>query len=217
MGKGKLKKFAELETMQNVIQKPEPELLSGTWNQVVFHNDNPITLELACGKGDYTLALAQKYPNRNFIGLDIKGNRIHVGARRALQKELVNVHFLRDYIDHIDSHFAVGEVDEIWITFPDPFLKTSRAKKRLTSPNFISRYKNILKKGGSIHLKTDSPELFSYTLEVIEELKLPIVRCFENVYDGSVQDPLLTDIQTYYEKMHLAENRIIRYIQFQIE
>lgn len=216
MGKGKLAKFAELEEMDNVFQKPNPEESKGKWNDK-FGNTKPIVLELACGKGDYTLALAARFPEKNFIGIDIKGARIHVGARTATEHALDNVRFLRIYIDNIDEYFAPGEVDEIWITFPDPYLKKGKASKRLTSPKFLDLYRKVLKKSGYVQLKTDSPELFEFTKEVIAEQELPVAQLHENVYTEPNVDPLLTEIQTYYEKKHLKDERIIRYVKFQLE
>ncbi len=215
MGKGKLKKFEELESMNNVIQKPGNQMYSGSWHEE-FGNGAPIVLELACGKGHYTVELAKRFPHHNFIGVDIKGNRIHVGARQALQENLNNVRFLRMFIDHLDEQFAQGEVEAIWITFPDPFLRKSKANKRLTSPKFLSIYQKVLKPKGRIKLKTDSPELFAYTLEVIENHQLKVHQRLDDVYSEEHNENLLTDIQTYYEKMHLDNDRIIRYLEFSI-
>jgi len=216
MGKGKLEKFADLETFDNVYQKPEPGTLNGKWASQHFKNNNPIVLELACGKGDYTVALANKYPNKNFIGVDIKGNRIWNGARKALDQGIDNAAFLRIYIDHIQDHFAPDEVSEIWITFPDPFLRKSKSNKRLTSPRFLKLYREILQKSGSVHLKTDSPQLFEFTNEVIEEENLEVIRKIDDVYQEALEDELLAGIQTYYEKMHLADGRTIQYVNFKI-
>jgi len=213
MGMGKLKKFAELEDMKNVFQKPESKMVKGKWSSI-FENNNPIVLELACGKGDYTLALARRFPEVNFIGIDIKGQRIHVGARTALAEELDNVRFMRIFIDHIDLFFANSEVDEIWITFPDPYLKERKANKRLTSPQFIDLYRKVLKPNGFVQLKTDSPELFAFTKEVIDSQQLPVSVIHENVYEDNDVNPLLNEIQTHYEKMHLKDGRTIRYVKF---
>lgn len=215
-GKGKLAKFAELETFHHVYQKPDGELFKGKWS-TIFWNNNPIVLELACGKGHYTNELAKRFPNKNFIGVDIKGNRIHVGAREALEQDLTNVRFLRIFIDHIDDYFKKGEVDEIWITFPDPFLRESKANKRLTSPKFLDLYRKILKENGVVQLKTDSPELFAYTQEIIEEQHLEIEELIQDVYQDKHNNNLLTDIQTYYEKMHLEDGRTIRFVSFKLE
>ena len=215
MGKGKLKKFAELETFENVYQKPPAEDFKGKWADSVFKNDNEIVLELACGKGDYTLALAEHFPEKNFIGVDIKGNRLHVGARKALKRELHNVRFLRIFIDHINQYFD-REVSEIWITFPDPYLKDRNSSKRLTSPKFLNLYEQILKPEAPIHLKTDSPELFSYTKEVVKEMNCITQEVIEDVYEENSAHHLLTEIQTYYEKKHLKDGRTIRYIRFKL-
>ena len=214
MGKGKLKKFAELEEFSNVYQKPNGELFKGKWAKDIFKNDNDIVLELACGKGDYTLALAKQFPNKNFIGIDIKGSRLHVGARRALKQELDNVRFLRIFIDHLDEYFAKNEISDIWITFPDPYLKERKASKRLTSPKFLALYKPIVNPPGAVRLKTDSKPLFDYTLEVIEEQQLPTHQCIHNVYTEQHGNDLLTDIQTYYEKKHILDGRTIQYVEF---
>ncbi|MBX2845798.1 MAG: tRNA (guanosine(46)-N7)-methyltransferase TrmB [Saprospiraceae bacterium] len=214
MGKGKLKKFAELETFRNVYQKPAPGLLAGKWASAHFQNDQPLVLELACGKGDYTLALAKRYPQKNFIGVDIKGNRIWNGARTALESSIENAAFLRIFIDHIDEHFALGEVNDIWITFPDPYLRKSKKNKRLTSPKFLDLYRKILAPNGSIHLKTDSPQLFEYTQEIIAEQGLEVLSKIDDVYKDPHDNELLTSIQTYYEKMHLEDGRTIRYIHY---
>lgn len=216
MGKGKLVKFAELESFENVYQKPEKELFKGKWHKNIFQNDNPIVLELACGKGHYTLELARRFPDKNFIGIDIKGNRIHVGARKAIAEKLDNVRFLRIYIDHIEDYFAKSEVSDIWIPFPDPYLRESKASKRLTSSVFLSRYKNVLTPAGTIQLKTDSPELFTFTQEVITENNLEVLQKIDNVYQNEHSNHLLTEIQTYYETLHLKNGKTIRFIQFRV-
>jgi len=213
MGLGKLKKFAELGQMANVYQKPDPQKFSGKWH-TIFGNDNPIILELACGKGDYTLALAERFPAQNFLGIDIKGHRIHVGARQATERMLHNVRFLRIYIDHVEEYFAAGEIQDIWITFPDPYLKKRQCNKRLTSPRFLERYRKILSQDGTIQLKTDSPELFTFTKDVIQEQNLEVISIHENVYKEDDVDHLLTDIQTHYENMHLKDERTIRAVKF---
>lgn len=215
MGMGKLRKFAELEDMDNVFQKPASDETKGKW-QSIFGNKNPIVLELACGKGDYTLALARRFPGQNFIGIDIKGHRIHVGARTALAEGLDNVRFMRIFIDHIDLFFEQDEVSEIWITFPDPYLKKSREKKRLTSPQFLELYRKIVQPNGFVQLKTDSPVLFEYTKSIIESQKLNVSILHENVYTEDNVNPLLTEIQTHYEKMHIKDERVIRYVKFNL-
>lgn len=212
MGHKKLIRFRAIDTFSNVLQKPEPDTLKGKWHQF-FKNDNPITLELACGKGEYSVNLGREHKDQNFIGIDIKGNRIYNGAKIALNEGLANVAFLRIHIGHIDQYFAPGEVDKIWIIFPDPFLKDGRAKNRLTYTRFLHHYQNILKKGGTVNLKTDSKELHDFTLEMIAENNCTIQEHIEDIYGkGKATGPLA--IQTFYEKMHLAEGRTIYYISF---
>ena len=178
MGKNKLKHFNEMLSFPNVLQYDKSK--RGGWHQV-FGNSNPITLELACGKGEYTVGLAQLHPEKNYIGVDIKGARIYTGARRSLESGLNNVRFLRTQIDHLTGYFAQNEVDEIWITFPDPHLRLSLARQRLTSPKFIDIYRKILKPGGIVNLKTDDATLYNYTLDVIHEDKLTLLYSDEDV------------------------------------
>jgi len=211
LGKNKLKHLAELQTFSNVYQLQRD--LKGKWNEIAFQNSNPITLELACGKGEYTLALARKFPERNFIGIDIKGSRIWRGAKTALEEKIANVAFLRTYIDHLEEYFSPGEVEEIWITFPDPYREKSKARKRLTSEKFLPRYKNILKQGGIIHLKTDDWQLYQFTLEKISEFKCNIIFSSEDLYSEKLPDEILSE-KTFYEQQHLAEGKTIRYIKF---
>ncbi len=187
---------------------------AGTWNSEIFKNDGPIILELACGKGEYSTGLASLYPERNYIGFDIKGNRLWVGAKRALDEKLQNVRYFRAYIDHLDQFFAEGEIDKIWIIFPDPQLKKDR--KKLTSPKFLDLYRPLLKKGATINLKTDSPELYEFTLEVIEDLDLTLHRNVSDVYKQCPEDPELS-IRTYYEGMHLKKARTIRFLSFSLD
>jgi len=218
MAKRKLERYHALHDLDNVIELEDysPETVSshrGRWCESVFGNDQPLILELACGKGDYTLALAQRYPTINFIGVDIKGDRIWRGAIEAKEKNLFNVRFLRIYIDHITNYFSTNEVDELWITFPDPYLNEKKENKRLTSPVFLDRYRKLLKKGGRVNLKTDSPELFYYTLDVIKEQKLDIVSFVEDVHGADHKVPNL-DILTYYERNHLEEHRNIFFVSF---
>lgn len=184
----------------------------GKWAEL-FGNDHPITLELACGKGDYSLGLGARHPDRNFLGLDIKGDRIWKGAMKALEAGLVNVRFLRTRIDHLPNYFAPGEIDEIWITFPDPYLRKSKKRKRLTHPVFLRRYARILRPGGLIHLKTDSNELYAFTLQVLGILGLPAKQQISDLYRlDNIPENL--DIQTYYEKKHLSGGRTIKYVAF---
>lgn len=211
MGHKKLIRFEEIKTFPNVLIFPEG--MKARW-QTHFNNNHPITLELACGKGEYTLALARLFPGRNFVGVDIKGNRIWKGAKTALAEKIPNVAFLRIQIDHIDNYFFPAAVSDIWITFPDPFLRKSKAKKRLTHPRFLRLYQTILQPGGHIHLKTDSPELYAFTKEVIRDNDCLLHKDVPDVY-AAEPDPLLT-IKTFYERMHLEEGRTIRYLEFSL-
>jgi tRNA (guanine-N7-)-methyltransferase len=210
MGQKKLIRFAEILGFPNVLQYPEN--MNGQW-ATHFKNDNPLTLELACGKGEYTIGLARMYPHRNFIGIDLKGNRIWVGAKKALTDELVNVAFLRTHIDKITEYFNKGEVEEIWITFPDPQLRHRDIKKRLTHPKFLRLYQQILGKGGKIHLKTDSPDLYHFTLEVIHMYGLSTLANMDNVYDVPDRMEEL-NIKTHYEGLDIAQSNRIHYLCF---
>ena len=210
MGHKKLIRFRAIDTYSNVLQYPEN--MKGNWN-TFFKNDNPVTLELACGKGEYSVNLGREHKDRNYIGVDIKGNRIYNGAKIALTEGLGNVGFLRIHIGQITDYFAAGEVDEIWIIFPDPFLK--KAKNRLTHERFLHAYQQILKPGASINLKTDSKELYDFTLETIEAQGCTILANIADIYgQGKATGPLA--IQTFYEKMHLADGRTIYYISFSL-
>jgi len=185
--------------------------LKGNWNRDVFQNDNPIILELACGQGDYTRQMAEQEPNKNFIGVDIKGNRIWTASRLA--EKLPNVAFLRTNIEVLDHFFDRGESNEFWITFPDPFLKASKSNRRLTASRFLNVYRKILLDDGIIHLKTDSTELYKFTKEVLEEEKISVDVDLKNVYEVVREDKRLY-LKTHYEKQHLMEGRIIKYLQF---
>lgn len=209
MGQKKLQRFEEITHLSNVLIYPED--ISGKW-ALHFGNDNPLTLELACGKGEYATGLAKLFPERNFIGVDIKGNRIWKGAKTALEEKLSNVAFLRIQIDQLDRYFARNEVQEIWITFPDPFLRASKAKKRLTHARFLHIYRRLLVPEGKIHLKTDSPELYAFTREMIEENHCRLLKDLPDVYAVPVDKTL--DIKTFYEKQHLEAGKTIRYLQF---
>jgi tRNA (guanine-N7-)-methyltransferase len=212
MAQKKLVRFAELETFPNVLQFPKD--IKGEWNNF-FKNNNPITLELACGKGEYAVGLGQLYQQRNFIGVDLKGNRIWVGAKRALQSNLNNVAFLRTQIDMIAEYFSPGEVNEIWITFPDPQLRMSKAKKRLTHPKFLRLYQQFLAPGGVVHLKTDSPDLYSFTKTVVEMYGCVICTDTDNVYaQESIADYL--KIKTHYESLDIAGSNRIHYLCFSL-
>ena len=221
MGKDKLRRFAENLTFKNFIQPEFDEIfhrdhpLKGNWRKDFFHNDNPIVLELGCGRGEYTVALAAKFPDRNFIGIDIKGARMWRGAKTATENEMPNVGFLRTRIEFINALFAEGEVDEIWITFPDPQLKTNRAKKRLTSPLFLERYARLLAADGKINLKTDSKHLHLYTRAVAEHNNLPIEVCDNDIYGHGIADEVLS-IKTAYETRFLGEGLPITYLRFSL-
>lgn len=223
--RNKLQKFAEMLSFPNVYENfnytnpllkgkdGEDVEMKGKWQALHFKNEKPITLELACGRGEYTLALARAYPERNFIGVDIKGARIWKGARTALAEGLDNAAFLRTRIELINKFVAENEVSEIWITFPDPFLKKGKSNRRLTAPNFLKLYHKILKKEGVIHLKTDSPELYEFTLEVLENKENgTLLYHNEDIYAGELPIPELV-YKTYYENMHLAANKTIKYVR----
>ncbi len=213
MAKKKLKRFAEMATFPNVIQMSTH--LRGRWHRDYFHNDNPITVELACGRGEYTVGLARLYPQRNFIGIDLKGARLWRGAKTAIEENLANAAFVRLPIEQLAQCFGPGEVTEIWITFPDPFLREGKAKKRLTSPRFVNIYGQIIIPGGTIHLKTDEPNLFAFTQEVITEMGLKLTEKIDDLYANPVGNEILA-IQTSYEKRHLADGRTIRYLSFSL-
>jgi tRNA (guanine-N7-)-methyltransferase len=212
LGQKKLIRFAELLTFSNVLQYPEG--MKGAWKQH-FGNTHPITLELACGKGEYALGLAQLYADRNFIGVDQKGNRLWVGAKKALAQGLSNVAFLRIQIDRLLEFFEKEEVKEIWITFPDPQLRLSKDKKRLTHPKFLRMYQQILKPGGSIHLKTDSPDLYAFTKKVISMYGLTLHEDMDNVYAQPALAPEL-QIKTHYEGLDIAGSNRIHYLCFSL-
>lgn len=213
MGKDKLRRFAEIETFSNVYQLDGGKILKGKWALNHFKNTQPVVLELACGKGEYTVNLAKLFPQKNFIGIDYKGNRIWRGAKTALEEGIDNVAFLRIQIENLLDYFAPGEVEEIWITFPDPQPQDSREKKRLTFPAFLNRYHQILKPGGKINLKTDNDMLYAYTLEKIRALNLIVHKNTSNLYASDWVDEVLS-IKTYYEKKYLIHNKNINYIQF---
>ena len=189
-----------------------PEAMQGKW-PTFFNNENPLVLELACGKGEYAVGLGKMFADKNFIGLDVKGNRMYIGARYALENGLANVAFLRTEIDKITDYFAEGEVAEIWITFPDPQLRLSKAKKRLTHPRFLRLYQKILQTGGKVHLKTDSPVLYQFTKTVIELYGLQIVKDYNDVYEHAAE-PELLHIKTHYEGLDISESGRIHYLQF---
>ena len=223
MGKGKLAKFADMESYENVFQYPfsvieqVPFEMKGHWREQFFHNDNPIVLELGCGKGEYAVGLAKQHPDMNFIGVDIKGARMWTGATQAIKEGIKNVAFLRTNIEIIDRFFDKDEVQEIWLTFSDPQMKNPR--KRLTSTFFIERYRRFLVDGGTIHLKTDSNFLFTYTKYMVENNQLPVEVQTEDLYnDAKVQEATeqVRRIQTYYEQMWLDRGLNIRYMRFRL-
>lgn len=212
MGQKKLVRFAELETFPNVLQFPDN--MAGHWKDF-FHNDHPLTLELACGKGEYAVGLGQLYPQQNFIGIDLKGNRIWVGAKKALQQGMQNVAFLRTQIDQVAAYFAPGEVEAIWVTFPDPQLRKSKAKKRLTHPKFLRLYQQFLAPGGRIHLKTDSPDLYAFTKLVIELYGCTLHTDLPDVFSEQKVSPEL-QIKTHYEGLDIAGSNRIHYLCFSL-
>lgn len=223
MGKNKLKKFREMETIECVYQYPFGLLretgfpMKGKWREEVFRNSGPIVLELGCGKGEYTVGLARRYPDKNFIGVDIKGARMHSGACDARDNGLKNVAFLRTSIELLDRFFSEGEVDEIWITFPDPQMK--KVRKRLTGTTFMALYRKVMKPSGRINLKTDSPFLYTYTSLMARLNSLPILADSPDLYDTAAPhaaslDPALREIRTYYERQWLARGLTIKYLSF---
>ena len=215
MGKDKLRRFAEIETFANVYQLEEGKPLKGKWASEHFKNSNPVVLELACGKGEYSVNLASLFPDKNFIGIDYKGNRIWRGAKTAIEDGMDNVAFLRIQIENLTEYFDENEVDEIWITFPDPQPQISREKKRLTFPAFLNKYKQILKPGGKVNLKTDNDQLYIYTCEKVAELGLMVHKNTDHLYSSEFADEVLS-IKTYYEKKYLLHDKNINYIQFSL-
>ncbi len=221
--KNKLKRFRENETFENVIQPTREEVfedafgLKGNWGAQFFKNDQPIVLELGCGKGEYSVNLAKAYPEKNFLGIDIKGARMWRGAKTALEDNLKNVGFLRTQIELIDHLFAENEVSEIWITFPDPQIKYKRTKHRLTNPEFLSKYKHILKPEGAVHLKTDSEFMHGYTLGLLQGKELDIEYAHHDVYGNPHAPKEVTSIQTFYEQQYLEEGKKITYLRFRFK
>lgn len=221
MGKDKLKRFAENKTFACFVEPEFEEMfgvdhpLKGNWHRDFFKNDNPIVLELGCGKGEYTVALAERNPDKNFIGVDIKGARMWRGAKTATENGMANVGFLRTRIEFITSLFAPGEVAEIWITFPDPQLKTRRAKKRLTSPIFLTHYANMLATDGWINLKTDSQHLYNYTQAVIERFGLKCEVANNDIYGSGYADEVLS-VKTAYETVYFQRGLPITYTRFSL-
>ncbi len=220
MGRKKLWRLAELEDFDNLIQlTDQPEQgdfqLRGAWAEEYFKNSNPITLELACGKGDYTIALAEKHPDRNFIGIDMKGPRLWSGCVAAQERGLTNVVFLRIEILNLAHYFANGEIDEIWITFPDPFLKNGSYNKRLTAARYLDAYKQVTREGAAIHLKTDSTPLFDFSLRSLRDNRCTVEEKIDDVHDNEERHEDLY-IKTNYEEKHLADNRVIKYLRFSL-
>ena len=219
--KNKLKRFQENETFSNVIQPTREEVvggfpLKGKWN-THFKNDNPIVLELGCGKGEYTVGLAKKFPNKNFIVIDMKGARFWKGAKEAVEGDLPNVCFIRTQIELVEGLFAENEVAEIWITFPDPQIKYKRTKHRMTNEVFLARYKKILNAEGTVHLKTDSEFMHGYTLGLLHGAGHEVLYANHDVYKNEGSPAEVTDIQTFYESQYLEVNKAITYIHFKIK
>jgi tRNA (guanine-N7-)-methyltransferase len=221
--KNKLKRFSENETFDNVFQPTREEVvgnefpLRGKWNNEFFKNDNPIVLELGCGKGEYSVGLAERFPEKNFIGIDIKGARFWRGAKTAVESGMNNVAFVRTQIELIQYIFAENEVSEIWITFPDPQIKYKRTKHRMTNAAFLENYKNILKPSGLMHLKTDSEFMHGYTLGLLHGLGHEVLYANHNIYKNEGAPAEVTGIQTFYESQYLEVNKPITYIQFRIK
>lgn len=223
MSKSKLEKFAEIDRLSNVLQYPFETLRQegmsfsyrGKWSDEIFGNDAPIVLELGCGRGEYTVELGRTYPDHNFIGMDIKGNRLWAGAKTADEEGLDNVRFLRAEIEFIDKFFAPGEVSEIWLTFPDPQMRKSR--RRLTSPRFLSMYKEILDTPAILHLKTDSQFLFTYTEAVAESNHLEILRRMTDIHEEADPDSPLRTIRTYYEDQWIGRGIPIKYLSLNLD
>lgn len=221
--KNKLKRFRENDTFSNVIQPTREEIVEnkfpfkGKWNTDFFKNDAPIVLELGCGKGEYSVALAKKFPEKNFIGIDIKGARFWRGAKTAIEDEMNNVGFIRTQIELIEGLFEENEVSEIWITFPDPQIKYKRTKHRLTNEAFLARYKKILNSEGTVHLKTDSEFMHGYTLGLLHGAGHEVLYANHDVYRNEGSPEEVTDIQTFYELQYLEVNKPITYIHFKIK
>ncbi len=212
MAQKKLKRFAAIKAFHHVFEYPEN--MAGQWH-AFFQNDQPIVLELACGKGEYTTGLAAMHPEKNYIGVDVKGNRMYVGAKKALDQRLRNVAFLRCQIDMISAYFSPGEVSEIWLTFPDPQLRTGKNKKRLTHPKFLRKYETILQPEGVLHLKTDSPLLYNFTLGVLKHYNGKVLKQYDDVY-AQATEPQLLDIKTHYETLDIAQSGKIHYLKFHL-
>ncbi|MDQ7916254.1 tRNA (guanosine(46)-N7)-methyltransferase TrmB [Mesonia sp. MT50] len=221
--KNKLRRFKENETFTNVIQPSREEIveesfpLKGKWRKDFFKNEQPIVLELGCGKGEYCLGLAEMFPEKNFLGIDIKGARFWRGAKTALEDGIANVGFLRTQIELIDCIFEKNEIDEIWITFPDPQIKYKRTKHRLTNTQFLQKYKHILKEDGIVNLKTDSEFMHGYTLGLLHGEGHEILHANHDVYKNEYSPKEVVGIQTFYEKQYLEQNKRITYIKFKVK
>ncbi len=220
MGKDKLKRFAENLTFKNLLQPmvvypPADDPIKGNWGEVFFRNNNPIILELGCGRGEYTINLAEKFPDKNFIGIDWKGARLWRGAKTGVENKMANVGFLRIQIQVINSFFAENEVDEIWITFPVPHMLKTDERKRMTSPRFLDSYRKLMTRDGIVHLKTDSRELYDYSTEIVKEQNLQINKSSSDIYSDYNDDEILS-IKTTYEKLWLKEGAKICYLSFKI-
>ncbi|MCK5823797.1 MAG: tRNA (guanosine(46)-N7)-methyltransferase TrmB [Ichthyobacteriaceae bacterium] len=221
MGKNKLRRFNDNDRFENVFQPTREDVMNGVpqkgrWAKDVFGNDNPIVLELGCGKGEYTVGMAKEFPNKNFIGIDIKGARFWKGAKTAIDEGMNNVHFIRTQIELIDHIFAQNEVAEIWITFPDPQIKYKRTKHRLTNDEFLRKYNGILNEDGLMHLKTDSEFMHGYTLGILHGQGHEVVYSNHRIYQSEGAPEFVTKIQTFYEKQYLEEEKPITYIQFKL-
>jgi tRNA (guanine-N7-)-methyltransferase len=214
VAKRKLQRFTEIGTFKNVKELEEGKPFKGNWGKDFFKNTNPIILELACGKGEYSVNLARKFPEKNFIGIDYKGNRLWVGAKMAIDENLENVGFLRIQIQNILEYFEADEIDEIWLTFPDPQAQSPLERKRLTNPTFLGKYKTVLKPSGIMHLKTDNDGFYDYTLGKITELNIPTLLQTTNVYRDHHTDEILS-IKTHYERIYLQKGKNINYLKFQ--
>jgi tRNA (guanine-N7-)-methyltransferase len=226
VGKGKLTKFEEVRSFENVLEPDLEELfqggheLRGRWKDSFFSHAGPLYLELACGKGEYSVELARRYPDSNFLGIDIKGNRIWTGAKQALEEGLDNVRFLRTRVEFVDAFFGRDEVDGIWFTFPDPQTKKKRAKKRLTAPAFLEKYRGFLKPDGKLHLKTDNDTLYRFTQEVLQDGEYPVERDLSDVHASieglDEEEQEWMRIRTFYEEMAIQEGSSIKYIRFRL-
>lgn len=220
MGKDKLRRFAENETFANMFQMKYEDVkdgfyLKGKWREEFFKNDNPLVLELGCGKGEYTVGLAKQYPNKNFIGIDIKGARMWRGCKTSVDENINNVAFVRSHVQLLNFYFGEKEVSEIWITFPDPQLK--KPNKRLTSPRFLDTYAKVLKDDAIIHLKTDSKELYDYTLnEVLIPQNRKVLVSTNNLYESNIIEDVIS-IRTFYENIYLSQGKPITYLKFQLQ